>query len=116
MVRGHEDDERHGGRIERAPRPGRSGFAAVSASAAAVTTAKATWMDGMRRDRVVELGDEAAVEVEPAHLLDRVDEALERARRRDREEEEDRLGAERRQDRRAAEAGGRPDRAADGGA
>ena len=45
-------------------------------------------------DRVVELRDEAPVEVDAADVGDRVDEMVERPRRRGREEEEDRLRAE----------------------
>ena len=62
-------------------------------------------MDARHRgDRVVELGDEAAVEVDAADVGDRVDEMVERPRRRGREEEEDGLRPERRERGRAAQA------------
>ena len=57
-----------------------------------------------RGNGVVELGDQAGVEIEAAHLGNRVDEVVERPWRRSREEKKDRLRTDCRQHGRATQA------------
>jgi uncharacterized protein (TIRG00374 family) len=97
VVRRREDDERDERRVRGRERPGerraaRRGDAGGGDHGIGQVDAR------HGRDRVVEVGDEPCFEVDAADVGDRVHEVVERPRRSDWKEEENRLRAERRQD------------------